>query len=379
MTPPRLASRRRFLGQSLLGVGLGSLVGQSRAFSDDGIVHSEHPPNIETPISALRSWTTPNSAFFVRSHFEHPAVDIANWRLSIGGLVQGPVSLTLADLQSLPMVTIPALLQCSGNGREAFEPKVKGVAWGRGALGNAEWTGVRLADLLDRAGVKAEARHVHLLGADRGTNPEELMFLRSLPLDRARAESTLVAIRMNGEPLTVAHGAPARLVVPGWTGNNWVKWLSTITLADREAPGKAMQVSYRMPRDPSNPAPPPEQTFPLTWLNVKSLIVTPTRDATVSPGRVDVMGAAWSGEYPVARVEVALDDDPKWRPAQLVGPRADWTWRHWSFAWEGVKPGRHRIRSRATDSAGNTQPDVTPWNPGGYLWNGVDSVEFLVG
>ncbi len=237
-------------------------------------------------------------------------------------MLERPGTLGPEDWDDYEQVTLPAVLQCSGNGRGFFTPKLSGVPWAKGGVGNAEWSGVRLRDVLQRAGIKPGAAHVHLLGADPPPNPKTPAFLRSIPLDRAMADDTILATRMNGEPLPVLHGGPLRLVVPTWTGNHWIKWLRWVRVEREEAPGFYMQVGYRIaPED----APPgaelkPEDLVPLTTMNVKSLFARPSVGAVLPSGRQQARGVAWTGRGLVDRVEVQIDDDPQWRPATLEGP-----------------------------------------------------------
>ncbi len=190
--------------------------------------------------------------------------------------------------------------------------------------------------------------------------------------------STLVAFKMNGAALPSLHGGPLRLVVPGWCGNHWMKWLRTITLSDEEAPGSFQRVDYRMPQTPVQPgeAAKPEETTPLTQLNVKSLITSPSPAGVVKPGELQISGVAWTGVARVARVDVAIDDGP-WRPATFLGPDHPYAWRMWKFDWTAT-PGKHRVRARAADTEGAIQPEKLTWNPGGYLWNGIEDITLEV-
>jgi sulfite oxidase len=272
-------------------------------------------------------------------------------------------------------VTLPAVLQCSGNGRGFFQPTIPGVGWERGAVGNAEWSGVRLLDLLSRAGIKPDAAHVQLHGADTPPNPKTPAFFRSIPLARALDPSTLLATSMNGEPLPLLHGGPIRLVVPSWAGNHWIKWLRKVTVAREEAPGFYMQTGYKIPKLPTPPGVDlkPTDLKSVTTLNVKSLIARPIEGATLKAGPVEVRGVAWTGEGIIAKVEIQTNPDGPWSPSKLQGDPKPGTWLAWTFAWD-AKPGRHALRSRATDSLGDVQPETSPWNRSGYLWNGIDRV-----
>ncbi len=215
------------------------------------IVRCPRPLDAESAVEVFDRFLTPNDLFFVRSHFGAPAVGLAPWRLDVNGEVNTPLSFGLDQLKDLEHVTLPAVLQCAGNGRAFFDPKIPGVSWERGAVGNAEWTGVRLADLLRRAGMSKEARHVHLMGADAPPSPKTPAYYRSIPIEKALDPSTLIAYAMNGEPLPVLHGGPLRLIVPTWTGNHWLKWVRRITVSPDEAPGFYMQTAYHLPKEPA--------------------------------------------------------------------------------------------------------------------------------
>jgi sulfite oxidase len=385
-------SRRDWLGLSWGGLVSGlslapfsqalGLAGRQPPSPNDGrlIARSLRPLNLESPLAALETWLTPNEQFFVRSHFGAPAVDLHPWELEISGLVGRPDKLTLAKLLDQPQVSLPAVLQCSGNGRALFRPRMPGVGWERGAVGQAEWSGVRLGDLLHRAGLKPGAAHVHFIGGDAPPSPKTPAFIRSIPLDRALEPNTLLALRMNGEPLPPLHGGPVRLAVPGWAGNNWIKWVRKLIVAREEAPGFYMQTAYRLPMKPlpAGVTLKPEDLAPVNWLNVKSLITHPHANAVLAQARHEVRGVAWTGQGHVTAVEFATDRDPRWRPTMLVGePRAG-SWRQFKFGWQPDQPGQYVLRVRATDSLGQVQPEKTVWNKSGYLWNGIDEVACVV-
>jgi len=339
------------------------------------IVRSTQPLDAETPVEVFEQFLTPNRLFFVRSHFGPPAVGLAPWRLEVEGRVDRPLSLGLDDLNGLERVSLPAVLQCSGNGRAFYSPTIPGVGWGRGAVGNAEWSGVRLADVLARAGIKPDAQHIQLLGADAPPNPKTPPFFRSIPLARALDPATILATTMNGEPLPRLHGGPIRLVVPGWAGNHWIKWLRKIIPATEEAPGFYMQTGYKVPRVPTPPGVDlkPADLVSVTTLNVKSLIARPTEGATLPAGKVEIKGVAWTGDGTVTKVEVTTGPGTPWTPATLQGDPRTGTWRPWTLTWD-APPGRHTLRARAIDSRGQVQPETTDWNKSGYLWNGIDQV-----
>jgi DMSO/TMAO reductase YedYZ molybdopterin-dependent catalytic subunit len=381
----RAMSRRLVLGRTAggilaLGGSLAAYVspgrGRAEASEAELIVRNSRPADLETPVTALDGRITPNRMFFVRSHLSTPAVGLGPWGLQVGGSVDHPRELSLDDLKGLEQVTVPGVLQCAGNGRAFFRPRLPGVQWERGAVGHAEWTGVRLSDLLAKAGLKRGVAHVHLLGADAPPSPKTPAYLRSIPIERALDPSTIVATAMNGEPLPFLHGGPIRLVVPGWTGNHWLKWLREITVSHEEAPGTYQQTSYRIPKAPAPPgaALKPSDLVPLTFMNVKSLITYPAEGAVLRPGRHEVRGVAWTGPGHVTSVEVATGSRGAWSAADVKGDERQGSWRTWIARWEASRPGTYTLRARATDSQGQTQPEVTPWNRSGYLWNGIDQV-----
>ena len=371
-------SRRSFLNRALTGSTLPWLANLAEirveAAEPELIVRSSRPLDAETPVEMFDRFLTPNPQFFVRSHFGPPALGLAPWRLEVDGLVDRPFSLSLDDLQGLERATLPAVLQCSGNGRGFFSPTIPGVGWERGAVGNAEWSGVRLVDLLEKAGIQPGAAHVQLQGADTPPHPKTPAFFRSIPLPRALDPGTILATSMNGEALPLLHGGPIRLVVPGWAGNHWIKWLRKVTVARDEAPGFYQQTGYKIPKVPAPPGADlkPSDLTSVTTLNVKSLIARPLEGAILAAGKVEIRGVAWTGEGLVEKVEISAEPD-RWSLAKLEGDPKPGTWLPFTFTWD-ARPGRHTLRARATDSKGETQPEVTPWNRSGYLWNGIDRV-----
>jgi len=329
----------------------------------------------ETPLDLLTSYLTPNDLFFVRHHWQPPvAPDPRSWRLVVDGEVTTPLALSLAELKRLPATSVTCVLQCAGNGRSLQTPRVPGVQWGQGAVGNARWTGVRISDLLERAGLEPSALHLHTFGAD--APPAKVPpFHRSLELTKAR-EDALIAYAMNGEPLPALHGAPARLVVPGWAGDHWMKWVTRISAQAEPQHGFFMDVAYRYPRAPGAPGMsfPPDQLAPVTELLVKSNFTAVPSQAR--PGSTQTLrGFAFSGAPDIAKVEVSDDDGATWMPATLDLRHDPFAWRLWSFRWTPALAGRARLVVRATDSHGSVQPREPVWNQSGYLsngWHGVD-------
>ena len=382
-------SRRRLLalaGQLGAGVAAAAVwpfeaLAQGLAGKDARLIaRSVRPPDYETPTALLDPALTPTDAFYVRCHMPVPAsIDEAAWRLAVNGEAGTPLSLSVAELRQMPAATVTVTLECAGNGRAFFEPPVAGIQWRKGAVGTCTWTGVRLSDLLKRAGARSTVTHVWAAGADRpmGTQPP---FVRQVPLAKAPDPGTIVAYAMNGQPIPTAHGAPLRLVVPGWEGAYAIKWLTTLTLATAEHDGFWVQSGYRYPTKRVAPgaAVDAKDLAPLTGLVVKSLITTPLEGAVVPPGKVTVAGFAWAGEIDIARVDVSTDAGATWQTAQLTGTPEKFAWRRFEFTYDATRQDTHTILSRATDARGNTQPIAPQWNPSGYLWNAPDQVRIEV-
>jgi len=397
-----MSSRRNFLKQMFggaLAVGAApSLVARALALPQSGstekpgidmpgedglIVRSFRFVDLETPVEYFNTWLTPVPHFFVRNHMHEPSelsADLINsdWRLTVGGEVDKPFGLTFSELSKLEMHSVVNTLECAGNGRSLHRPQVPGIQWGKGAMGTARFSGPRLRDVLQRAGIKPTGKHVMFRGLDEvpGKVPP---FIRSIPIEKALDSDTLIATHMNGAALTKHHGFPARALVPGWIGAASCKSLTDITVLDAEFVGNFMSPGYRMPNQPIKPgdAVKPEDTHPLTALNVKSVIAGPIEGARVKAGKVAVHGAAWAGENNIAKVEVSTDGGTSWNAAGLGHDEARYAWRLWNYAWT-ARSGDYTILSRATDSEGRTQPATALWNPSGYLYNAVDQVKIHV-
>jgi len=297
----------------------------------------------------------------------------------VNGMVSKTLELTLSDLQKLPQHTIPATLECTGNGRGFYSPKVPGIQWGRGAIGNAEWSGPRIADILKLAGASSSASFLDTDGADTGVakTPD---FVRSLPLKKALDPATLLALKMNGQPIPDIHGFPARLIVPGWDGTSSVKWVVRLTVAAEANKGFFMNPGYRYPKyslPPGTPARPAELEV-IEGMPVKSSIVAPEDQSRLTVGSIAIRGFAWAGEEAIERVEVSTDGGSRWHDAELSSPKLPFAWRLFHLDWKPTEPGYYTIMSRATDSARRVQPIVAAWNPSGYLWNAIDHVGVTV-
>ncbi len=359
-----MMTRRR---EFLLGMGaipLGAVLPRVRAGeaprrAPGFIVRGVEPANLEFPFESLDSFLIPNERFYVRSHFAVPKLEAASWRMEIAGAVERASRIGLDDLKKMPSRTITAMLECSGNGRVFLVPKAKGVLWESGAVGNAEWTGVPLAAVLDRAGLKEGALEVVLEGADKGRIGDEpisrgeIHFARGVPLEKARRD-VLLAYQMNGEDLSTEHGSPLRAIVPGWYGMASVKWLKRILVVDRPFAGyfQTLDYSYFERRDglPS--------LVSTSENAVKSQVARPARREII-PKETDyrIHGAAWAGESQVSQVEVSTDGGASWTVAKLLGEPIPHAWRLWEWTWKTPRQAGPRIvMARATDRRGRVQP-----------------------
>jgi DMSO/TMAO reductase YedYZ molybdopterin-dependent catalytic subunit len=340
------------------------------------------PPNYETPVALFRHEFTPNDAFYVRWHMGVPNLTPAEWRLRIAG----PAALTPLEfsrdelMRKFRLHEVAAVNQCSGNRRGLFAPHVPGVQWGYGAMGNAVWRGVRLKDVLEASGIAAGAVEVAADGADLPTltGPD---FVKSLPMWKALDADTLIAFEMNGEPLSRWNGAPARLVVPGWTATYWVKALTELRVLDQPFAGFWMKTGYRVPRNlfgaSQFESQDTEHNSPITAIRVNSLFVDPGPGATLAVGRHhEILGIAWDGGDGIRRVEWSADGGASWREATLGRDLGRYAWRQWRFRFKPAQAGDIALLARAHSRGGSTQPDVLVPNPAGYHHNVVQRAEY---
>jgi DMSO/TMAO reductase YedYZ molybdopterin-dependent catalytic subunit len=344
------------------------------------IVREEQPLNLEMPFSSLDGFITPNESFYVRCHFPVPEISANEWRLKIEGDVEAPYELSYDELREMESRTIAATLECAGNNRIFLEPKVKGVQWGLGAVGNASWTGVPLAAVLERARPKAGAIEVILDGADEGvvdktpTPSGKISYCRSLPLSKAR-EDVLLAHEMNGEKLSATHGFPLRAIVPGWYAMASVKWLRRIIVTDKPFNGFYQSLDYTY-WDRSGPLP---TLAPLREQQTKAEIARPESGETIAANSAyRVHGAAWSGTAEIARVEVSVDAGQTWNDATLLGDPEKNAWRLWEYEWRTPVSGRYTVIARAADSAGFVQPPERGGDRGTYMINHLLPVEVQI-
>jgi sulfite oxidase len=341
----------------------------------DLIVHEENPFNAETSPAAMAERSlTATDAFYVRGHGPVPQIETAAWRLHVDGLVERELDLSLATLrEAFRQRAVSATLQCAGNRRAGLAAirDIPGEApWGPGATGTATWTGVALADVLAVAGPLREAAHVGFEGADLCSQPQPPeRFGGSIPIDKAGRPEVLLAWAMNGEPLPPLHGAPLRVVVPGYIGARSVKWLERIEVRSSPWRGYFQHVAYRLLPEDGSPA--PGAGMPLGLVALNSDVLSPADGDTVAAGPVEVRGYAFAGgERHVARVDVSLDGGTSWSQAELLDDLGRWAWRHWRITVD-LAPGEHEIVVRAWDSSAATQPEdeAAMWNPKGYVNN----------
>jgi DMSO/TMAO reductase YedYZ molybdopterin-dependent catalytic subunit len=328
------------------------------------------------PLEGLRYDLTPTGMHYLLIHFDVPAVDPASWRLEVAGNVKHPLSMTIDDIRGRPGRTLPVTMECAGNGRARLTPRPVSQPWLVEAVGTAEWTGAPLRELLAEAGVKEDTVDLVFTGADHGTQGDvEHDYARSLPPEDAMGPDVLLAYEMNGRPLEPQHGAPLRLVVPGWYGMASVKWLTRIQAVTEPFEGYQQALSYRYQRSEEDAG------EPVTRIRVRALMIPPghpdfhTRHRFVDAGTVQLTGRAWSGLAPITRVEVGVYDS--WEDAKVEPALGEFAWSSWSYEWD-ARPGEHVLSCRATDAQGNTQPMEQPWNLHGYGNNLVQRVQVTV-
>ena len=360
----------------------------TRAFPQKGemLLLRTRPPLLETPWEVFDQGVfTPNDKFFVRWHLPHipTAVDAETFRLTIHGHVGKPLSLSLKQLMSdFEPVEIAAVNQCSGNSRGLFSPRVAGGQWGNGAMGNALWTGVRLKDVLDRAGVNAGAVQVRFNGLDSGLLPGTPDFLKSLAVDHARDGEVIIAYGMNGQPLPLLNGFPARLIVPGWYSTYWVKMLNDIEVLDQPDDNFWMAKAYLIPDTPHASVTPGQTGFknvPINRMVPRSFFTNLRNGDTVHAGRTTALrGIAFGGDTGVAKVLWSSDSGKHWQDARLEKDFGTYSFRRWSAGYTPKAPGENLLMVKAVNRHGVEQPVAANWNPGGFMRNVIESVKVNV-
>jgi DMSO/TMAO reductase YedYZ molybdopterin-dependent catalytic subunit len=344
------------------------------------IIREKEPENLEFPFSALNSFVTPAEQLFIRSHFAVPKLEARGWRLKIEGLVERAAEISYDELLRLPSRTVTMTLECAGNSRIFLMPKVLGLQWELGAVGNAEWRGVPLRLVLEHAGVKPGALEVILEGADSGEikkepqSPGKIHFAHSLPLTKALSSDVILAYELNRAPLTPSHGFPIRVIVPGWYGMASVKWVTRIMVTDRPFHGYFQSADYTFWDQREGL---PIQMLPVSEVEVKAQISRPVLHEIVATNSVyRIHGAAWTGESEIATVEVSTDGGATWARSQLLGNSMKYAWRLWEYHWSTpAQPGVCTIMARATDSRGRVQPMQRDPHRGSYVISHVQPIE----
>ena len=329
------------------------------------------------PLEGLRYDVTPVGMHYLLIHFDIPAAEAETWSIDVGGLVEHPLTLSVADLRSRPAVTMPVTMECAGNGRARLDPRPLSQPWLDEAVGTGTWTGTPLGPILEEAGLGPSAIEVVFRGADHGTQGDvEQDYERSLSIADAMRDDVLMAYELNGQPLPPQHGFPVRLVVPGWYGMTSVKWLRSVTAVAEPFEGYQMW-AYRLRQHEE------DEGTPVTRMVPRALMIPPgfpeffTRSRTLDAGRVTLEGRAWSGWGSVTRVEVSVDGGASWSDAQLSEPVGRYAWRHWTHAWT-AEAGTYELLARATDETDRVQPTEQPWNHHGLSNNLVQRILVVV-
>ena len=344
---------------------------------------SWRPPNYEAPLPYLRTAITPNEQFFVRYHLSQipDMTELKSWSLTVGGDAAGKsLVLTMADLARLPQVEVTAVCQCSGNRRGLSSPHVAGVQWGVGAMGNAVWRGPRLRDVLAMAGVGPKAVEVQFHGTDRGPIEATPVFAKALPVDRAMDENTIIATAMNGAPLPLWNGYPARLIVPGWTATYWMKHLSSLSISATPLANFWMKTAYRVPTGmfPGSAFPTQDNDTnrPITDIVVNALVTSHADGDKVAAGALTISGQAWDNGSGIAAVDVSMDGGATWRPATLGQSTGRFGFQPWSAAIT-VAAGSAAPMIRATSRSGAVQPAKPIFNGAGYHNNAIQTLSLI--
>ena len=359
---------------------------QQALASDKLIVHRAAPLVAEAPLASLTGAITPNELFHIMTIMADPLPDIApaDWRLSVEGQVESPITLNYDQLRALPAQTVTAVLECAGNSRNSVSPPLPPILTflNNGYVGNARWRGAPLRLVLERAGVKPEAKDIVLEGADRGKPAfaprEEVAYAKAIPIDKALHPETLIVYEMNGAPLPREHGGPVRALIPGWYGTYHVKWLTRIEVLDRPFDGVFMTEAWRVRHRDDGYV----RLGMVDQVAVKSLIFTPGPDETLPVGAHTIQGAAWSGGKDIASVQVSTDGGATWRFARLLDAGENdspYAWRQWELQWEVREPGTYTLMARATDTSGTAQPFAYDLDKNGFAVNQVQPVTVKVG
>ena len=358
------------------------------AFPEKGemILQRVRPPLLETPMSVFdQDVFTPNDQFFVRWHWADipTSIDVESFRLNVTGHVNRPLSISLQQLLRLPRIEMAAVNQCSGNSRGLFQPRVAGAQWGNGAMGNAKWLGVRLRDVLDRAGVRPGAVQVRFGGLDQPVVPTAPDFFKALDIDHARDGEVMIAFAMNSAQLPLLNGFPCRLIVPGWYSTYWVKMLNSIEVLTSADDQYWMAKAYKIPATPGANVAPGAKDFPTVPINrmIPRSWVTSLGDgeAIAFDPAIPVGGIAMGGDRGVAKVDVSSDGGRTWYKTVLGPDHGKYSFRRWDSRVPLSAPGPVTLMSRCWNTDGISQPAKPIWNPGGFMRGNIESTKIIVG
>lgn len=331
----------------------------------------------ETPQDVLNTWLTPNSSFYVRSHFDYPDIsadDGENWSITVDGGIGESAELSIGEIKKLPIKTMAVTMECAGNNRSDLNPLVSGNQFENGAVSNAIWTGVSLCDVLKTVDIDPETVEILFEGADSGvpeSGYDHSSYLRSLSLEIANDPDVILAYEMNGETLPIEHGFPLRLIVPGWYGMASVKWVKNIKAVKEPFHGYFQGKKYVVRYKNGN-------EHPLTEMQIKSFVTSHKEGDSVGKGILSIGGLAWAGRSKVKSVKVSVDGGETWNSANISGPSDNYAWQKWDFSWSIEDPGQYTLISRAIDEEGKEQPLESVWNELGYAVNGVKPVTIEV-
>lgn len=345
---------------------------------------TDRPPQLETPLKIFRQDITPNEYFFVRWHMSQivTRIDIDTFRLYVEGAVQKPLALSMNDLKiKFAADSIVALAICAGNSRSTFTPRVPGTQWANGSMGNAKWKGVRLKDILKMAGANEKAVDVSFQGLDRPPLPSMPAFIKSLTMSHAMEDEILVAYEMNGQPLPMLNGYPLKLIVPGWYATYWIGSLSNINVMVDSFHGFWMAKAYQIPKEPGMNESPDnlaKATVPINKIMMHSIFVEPEVDEPITANKpCQVEGLAFTDGTAIKKVELSTDDGKTWIETKLDAEIGKYSWRRWRYNWTPAAKGTYHLKVRATDVAGNTQPEKQ-WNRSGYGRGFIECIDVTV-
>jgi DMSO/TMAO reductase YedYZ molybdopterin-dependent catalytic subunit len=339
---------------------------------------SLHPENQETPIQFIENEIVKNNLFYRRNHFYYPALSYSNYWLTINGLVSTPILLSMQDILQLPSKTIQVVLECAGDKRSFFKPKVFGEQWEKGAISQGYWKGVPLRSLLELSGIREGAKEIVVEGYDFGERTDldkVFTYTRSLPLEKALHPDTIIAYEYNNQPIPFKHGSPLRLIVPQWYAMASVKWIKQISVIDSNFKGPFQTIDYvYYPNTENN-----KDAFPVTTINVNSTIQKPLDREILNTGEHLIKGIAWTGKGFITKLEISVDGGITWLNSKLEPPKnGGYGWQSWSYDWTVLEKGEYKIMTKATDSYNRTQPTLPFWNRKGYGYNAIDEINVKV-